>query len=669
MLQPAPATTASKTWPMHLVAGWAAAGVASAGSQLWLASTRSGSVRVEWLADAVDLGRHVGLGLVSALAVGVFRRFARCPGWLGWVVFAAVSLTLGAWCLPTDLDGLAERLSEEHGIPSAIAIWLIVVGIATSIPALAWVTRRRPLGTSLAGRLRRALHLVLVVALAVLAFALNVLVSPGNNPSAHLYLSWATAVLVANSLPRWELRIDPRHTRARLAGAAGVVVTAWALWALFGAHSNSVMIQIARRPNALHLLATLRSDSALDTVRASLAARAGPFFKTRASLAPVPPSAQRPALDRPIAIFFSFDSLRADVPVHPSHRAYLPHFRRLMQAGATFTHARAPGSMTKYTLSSISTGKYFSQQYWTKRGQSRWPTQDESVHFATLLQGAGVFTATFPAMRWLQNSYRIIDGFEQNEWLGEKPPKRYNWTPGEILTEKLLRSLEGNAERSAFYFVHYLDSHDPFHKVRKHGPKFKRYLESLRVVDSYLGQILSALERLGLEDRTLVIASSDHGEAFGEHGDQFHGGSLYDELLRVPLVISGPGVVARQIDVPVSLIDIGPSVLDWFGQPTPAIFMGETLLPLAFGGHREFSRPVVAETKLMQSMVFPDGFKAIRDARRQTLELYDLRQDPGELRNLSDAADLEHEEHVLLLDGFFQVHTFREHGYRVPYVK
>ena len=64
-----------------------------------------------------------------------------------------------------------------------------------------------------------------------------------------------------------------------------------------------------------------------------------------------------------------------------------------------------------------------------------------------------------------------------------------------------------------------------------------------------------------------------------------------------------------------------------------------------------------------------DGYKAIRDLRRKTVELYDLKKDPGELDNLSDQVDAEHEEHLLLLSSFFAVHTYREGGYRVPYVK
>jgi hypothetical protein len=68
-------------------------------------------------------------------------------------------------------------------------------------------------------------------------------------------------------------------------------------------------------------------------------------------------------------------------------------------------------------------------------------------------------------------------------------------------------------------------------------------------------------------------------------------------------------------------------------------------------------------------MLFPDGRKVIRDLRRQTLEMYDLSTDPDELVNLSDDIDPDQEEHVLLLRSFFQRHTYRQGGYRVPYVK
>jgi arylsulfatase A-like enzyme len=368
-------------------------------------------------------------------------------------------------------------------------------------------------------------------------------------------------------------------------------------------------------------------------------------------------------------IFFSVDSLRADVPSDARHSKYMPNVVELMNQGTTFTNARAPGSMTKYTLAGISSGRYFSQQNWGAVGKSHWPTNDQSVHLASVLSPAGVFTAAFPAARWLQNGPGVLRGFDHNDWSGDERGRGEHWVGGKALTEQLIAQLERQAARPGFYWVHHLDSHSPFQKGGRRGKPFDRYLKALRVVDGYLGEVRAAVTRLGLDERVLWVLMSDHGEAFGEHDAHFHGGSLYEELIRVPLVVKGPGVPSREVDVPVSLIDLGPTVLDWFGLHTPASFMGESLVPFLVGERREFSRPIVAETRLKQSMSFADGRKVIRDLRRGTLEVYDLKSDPGELVNLSDDIDVDQDEHVLLMRSFFQVHTYRENGYRVPYVK
>jgi arylsulfatase A-like enzyme len=664
------------TWPLSPLLGWVIAGILNVVAGI--ASAEPGAASAEAVSHAVDLGRHVALGLVSATLIWACRRWLPGRMFIAWLAFAALSVGFAALVLPTDLDGLAERSAEAWQLPEGLIMAAIIAVIGGAVPAFAALTRPRP---SPAGHLARAVALLRApstAALAAGAFWLNLETSPGSNPSAHLFLSWLSAIGWAHALPRLELALDSDATvgpsaatrlRWALAGL-GLVLAAWGAWALFGPHTNTVMIQVARRPSSLHLVALFHTDGGLDTVQAALASRAGPFFSRREHLPPTPPTRwQRPA-GAPIVIFFSIDSLRRDVPIDPGHSASMPHLVELMQRGATFSTARAPGSMTKYTLSSISSGRYFSQQYWAASGQNHWPVDDPSVHLATLLSSAGVFTAAFPATNWLENRSGVIRGFEHNSYSGGSMPGRQQaWVDGKTLTRQLLEKLEQNAERPGFYWVHYLDTHDPFYAGGRKGKKFTRYLRALSVVDGYLGELVAAVDRLGLEQRVLLFVMSDHGEAFGEHGSSFHGGSLYDELVRVPLVAKGPSVVARSVDAPVSLVDLGPTVLDWFGLPTPASFMGESLVPFLIGESRTFSRPIVAETRLKQSMLFADGRKVIRDLRRQTLELYDLGRDPEELSNLSDDIDPDQEEHVLLLRGFFQVHTYRENGYRVPYVK
>jgi hypothetical protein len=649
---------------LHLGLGWAIAGLLNILFDLLPSEEPHGFGGDVLLSHAVDLGRHVGFGLLSICCAWLCQLWLPAGSALGWCALAVLSLVIGALSLPTDLDGLAERLSESLHLSPGLASLLIVVGISGAVPAVAWLTRQRNWRSRWLGVAVRAASGLGALA----AFACNVSVSPGNNPSAHLYLSWLTALLAAAALPRLELPLVGAGRRRSAVLSLAVLLSAGSLWAFFGRHTNSVMISLARRPSSLHLLAIFHADAGLDNVHATVLARAGAFFAPRSTARPVPPSRTRPAVERPVVVMISIDSLRADVLGSAEGKQAMPELSALAESGAYFTLARSPGSMTKFTLGAVSSGRYFSQQYWSG-SSAKWPTEDQSEHFASVLSKAGVYTAAFPAAGWLENSRGILRGFARNQSEGATLPKNPRWVDGRSLTADLLAALENSEGRSGLYWVHYLDSHSPYYRSGRGGTSFQRYLRALHNVDEYLAQVRQALSKPGLAERALLIVFADHGEAFGSHGVSTHGGNLYDELIRVPLVVFGAGVVPRSIDTPVSLMDLGPTILDWFGQDTPASFMGESLVPLLVGGQRTFARPIVAETSLIQAMLFADGYKAIRDLRRQTLELYDLKNDPGELNNLSDQIDPDHEEHVLLLRSFFQVHTYREHGYRVPYVK
>ena len=191
-------------------------------------------------------------------------------------------------------------------------------------------------------------------------------------------------------------------------------------------------------------------------------------------------------------------------------------------------------------------------------------------------------------------------------------------------------------------------------------------LAEIGVVDQQIQRLKKDLADMGLAPRTTLIVTADHGEAFGEHGTQFHATTLYDELLRVPLIISSPGVRPRQVSEPVSLVDLGPTVLDLMGVPTPGHFMGQSLVPFLRGESPVLTRPIVAEGRLKRAMVFPDGKKAIVDDRHGTIEVYDLRSDPKEERNLFDE-NRDAEAHEAVLRAFLEGHTIKRSGYRVPY--
>lgn len=230
----------------------------------------------------------------------------------------------------------------------------------------------------------------------------------------------------------------------------------------------------------------------------------------------------------------------------------------------------------------------------------------------------------------------------------------------------LLERLETVGDGSLFAFLHLLDAHYSVRPLARSKPLEERYLANLTSIDKRLGEVLKAVKRLGLEDRTYIIVSSDHGEAFGEHDSFKHNTTLYEELLRVPLMIRGPKIKARAVDVPVSLIDLGPTILDLFAQPTPGHMMGQSLLGFLRGKNPELTRPIGAEGRLKKMLLFPDGFKAIVDDREGTAEVYDLRADPDELINLLDV-DIKAVRRIDVVRKFFSVHRLQRDGYVTPY--
>jgi arylsulfatase A-like enzyme len=175
------------------------------------------------------------------------------------------------------------------------------------------------------------------------------------------------------------------------------------------------------------------------------------------------------------------------------------------------------------------------------------------------------------------------------------------------------------------------------------------YRDGLGYADAIFDHVRTALRRAGVDDRSVVCVVSDHGEAFGEHGTLLHGRWLYDELLRVPLVVHAPGrLEPKAVRGSCGLVDVLPTLLELAGVPVPDGLDGRSLLPLArgeVGGH-----PVVAQERrgrvasdgqtslLCLTSVRTERAKWIRTADPATgeerIELYDLAASPDESRPL-----------------------------------
>jgi arylsulfatase A-like enzyme len=230
-----------------------------------------------------------------------------------------------------------------------------------------------------------------------------------------------------------------------------------------------------------------------------------------------------------------------------------------------------------------------------------------------------------------------------------------------------LRWLEAHRGEKFFLFVHTYQVHEPyspppafnlFTTYRQDGrevpiteatPLATRdrhaYAGEVRYVDSELERLLDGLAALGEAARTLVVVTSDHGEEFWEHGWKAHDESLYDEVLRVPLVLRAPGLVPAGVRVPVqvSLVDLAPTLLDLLGVPAPASMQGVSLVPLLHDPRAPAlaARAVFAEltkrrknTRLVAARTA--AFKWIfHEPPDVPVQVFDLQADPGERHDIA----------------------------------
>jgi len=183
------------------------------------------------------------------------------------------------------------------------------------------------------------------------------------------------------------------------------------------------------------------------------------------------------------------------------------------------------------------------------------------------------------------------------------------------------------------------------------------YDSGVAYTDHQIGRLLSALTGFGLEDRTIVVLLSDHGEEFVDHGSLDHGRSLYEELLRIPLTFCQPGRIASgvTIDEPVSLVDVFPTILELAGVDRPAGLSGCSLAGLLVGNHSDCSLPERITAAVVTYPFYGDRKYALLQGGRKVIfhpddgreEYFDLENDPQEA-NAGNGAAVDERNRVLM---------------------
>jgi arylsulfatase A-like enzyme len=282
--------------------------------------------------------------------------------------------------------------------------------------------------------------------------------------------------------------------------------------------------------------------------------------------------------------------------------------------------------------------------------------------FPALLTARGVKTMDAVSINFLAADYGVVRGFAEEKIVTDG--RRH--AAGKAVIDPIVERLRRAGPEPLFLYGHLTEPHAPYDRGRRDGTERERYLSEIAVADAQVARVWVVL-RQRFADRGVLIVSADHGEAFGEHATFQHTKTLYEELVRVPLLVRGPGVAPRAIAERVGLIDLGPTILDLFGVETPAALEGQSLVPLLEGGARPLDRPLVAEGRLRRAMYLGEGLKVIEDDRRKTVEVYDLQRDPGELDNLFDRDPARSDAAVATLRAFFAAHTSKRAGYRPVY--
>jgi arylsulfatase A-like enzyme len=168
-----------------------------------------------------------------------------------------------------------------------------------------------------------------------------------------------------------------------------------------------------------------------------------------------------------------------------------------------------------------------------------------------------------------------------------------------------------------------------------------KYDEAVAYTDDVFGRLVDEVGKLGLADRTAIVLTADHGEPLWQRGQMFHGTSLHEELVHVPLIILLPGLGrGERIDTVVSLMDLAPTLAELAGLPVPDGFVGRSLLQprtrlrpaSAFGEQPPFSWGPQGNQRYMW-FAHEDPWKLLMEQGR--VSLYDLTSDPGELKDVS----------------------------------
>jgi arylsulfatase A-like enzyme len=341
-------------------------------------------------------------------------------------------------------------------------------------------------------------------------------------------------------------------------------------------------------------------------------------------------------------LVITLDTMRADrLPPYGFTGVVTPALDRLAAEGTLFEQSFAAAPLTLPSHATLFTGMYPPRL--GVRDNTGAPLSADFQTLAEILGERGLATGAFVASAVLAPRRGLNQGFGTYS-MGTSPgcpgsPRARR--PADDVVSEAVTWLAHHDSTPFFVWVHLYDTHRPYQLPDDYARSYADpYAAAIAFEDAQIARLISHLEARNLLDDTLMVVAGDHGESLGEHGEDSHGMFIYQEALRVPLIMRGPGVVPRRVSAPVRLVDVMPTVLDMFGVGTPPMD-GLSLTRLLAGADEGSSREVYAESLYPQRFGWAslrslraDRYKVI-DAPRP--ELFDLESDPYEQRNLFES--------------------------------
>jgi arylsulfatase A-like enzyme len=392
---------------------------------------------------------------------------------------------------------------------------------------------------------------------------------------------------------------------------------------------------------------------------------------------------------RPSIVLVSIDSLRADhVGCYGYPKPTTPAIDAVAAGGVRFASAVSTTSWTLPAHAAMFTGLYDSTHGLISNGLA---LSESLKTLAEVLRDAGYQTAGFYGGPYLHPDFGLAQGFETYESCMMPPLAALDGPQiraasqqpsqpahADVTSPRTVEKVEAWSRkadpRPFFAFVHLWDVHydyiPPPEYVDMFDPDYQGHLDArgymlnkairpgmdprdfqhllalydgeIRFTDDHLSRILALLaQEAGGADELLVVITADHGDEFFDHGGKGHQRTLYDEVIRVPLVVRWPGHIApgKVIDEQVRLIDLMPTLCAAASVDLPGGVQGRNLLPLLAAHGPLHGEPALSELHVPPyelRALRSDGFKLISRHHGTQLDAYDLAQDPRETTRLPE---------------------------------